>query len=210
MGGSTGGVAAAWASSSLGLEVFLLEETSWLGGQLTTQGVCTPDEQAHIEYFGATSRYSSFRNKIREYYCKNFQLSEEAQTKIHFNPGNCWVSKLSYEPKVGEKVLRELLEESLDSGHLKIFFQHRAIECEMEGDRVSAVVAENSDGAKIRMVASIVLDATDLGELLPMCGVEGEDWSTGAESFAETGEPDAPEFAKPHWVQPFTFPFASL
>ena len=38
-----------------------------------------------------------------------------------------------------------------------------------------------------------VLDATDTGDLLPLCGEEDVDWTVGAESQAETGEPDAPE-----------------
>ena len=56
-----------------------------------------------------------------------------------------------------------------------------------------------------RYEPSFVLDATELGDLLPMAAVEH---SLGAESQAETGEPDAPQTARPDWVQPFTFPFA--
>ena len=54
VGGSAGGTAAAMAAAEAGASVCLIEETDWLGGQLTAQGVCTPDEQQHIETFGGT------------------------------------------------------------------------------------------------------------------------------------------------------------
>ena len=51
----------------------------------------------------------------------------------------------------------------------------------------------------------MVLDATELGDLLPLAGVE---YSTGAETIAETGEPHAqPIEPKPHCVQSFTYVF---
>ena len=50
------------------------------------------------------------------------------------------------------------------------------------------------------------LQATDLGELLPRCGQEGEDWVVGAESRAQTGEIHAPDEPRRDWIQPITFP----
>ena len=44
VGGSLGGVAAAIQAGEMGASVILIEESSWIGGQLTSQGVCTPDE----------------------------------------------------------------------------------------------------------------------------------------------------------------------
>jgi hypothetical protein len=78
----------------------------------------------------------------------------------------------------------------------------------MEGDTIRTVYARMADGEELAISPGIVLDATDLGDLLPLCGQEGVDWVTGAESRDETGEPDAQPAARPDWVQPFTFPFA--
>lgn len=44
VGGGTGGVAAAFAAARRGRRVCLAEETDWLGGQLTSQGVSALDE----------------------------------------------------------------------------------------------------------------------------------------------------------------------
>ena len=57
VGGGTGGVAAALAAARRGKCVHLMEETDWIGGQLTAQGVSALDEHEHIESFGGTASY---------------------------------------------------------------------------------------------------------------------------------------------------------
>ena len=53
----------------------------------------------------------------------------------------------------------------------------------------------------------MVIDATELGDLLPLAGAE---YRVGAESVAETGEAHAqPHEAKAHCVQSFTYTFAA-
>src|ERR687889_782616 len=69
-GGGLGGSAAALAALRNNLDVILTEETDWIGGQLTQQGV-PPDEHPWIETHGATALYRSYRTKVREYYVKN-------------------------------------------------------------------------------------------------------------------------------------------
>src|SRR5262245_6853054 len=64
-GGGTGGVAAALAAARKGRSVVLLEETDWIGGQMTAQGVSALDEHEHIESFGGTRSYYEFRNALR-------------------------------------------------------------------------------------------------------------------------------------------------
>ena len=211
VGGSAGGTAAALAAASLGATVFLLEETDWLGGQLTTQGVCTPDEQTHIETFGGTARYYAFRNAARDHYRNAYTLTEEAKRRPYLNPGNCWVSRTSFEPKVGVSVLQHMARPLEAAGGLRIFYRTRVIACDLDAQnpaRIATITAQREDGSELRISPQYVLDATDLGDLLPLCGREGEDWTVGAESRAETEEPDAPLVAHPEWVQPFTFPFA--
>ena len=210
VGASAGGTAAALAAADAGAMVCLLEETDWLGGQLTVQGVCTPDENRHIETFGCTRRYQAFRNATRDYYKSEYSLSQAGLAQNWFNPGSCWVSGLSFEPRVGARILAEMLETHVTSGKIHVYYRTRATGITMASDgpdRIDEVIASHTDGAVLRFRAKFVLDATDTGELLPLCGEEGADWVIGAESRAETGEPDAQETARPDWVQPLTFPF---
>lgn len=211
VGASAGGCAAALAAAEAGASVCLLEAGTWIGGQLTSQGVCTPDEQQHIETFGGTRRYSEFRNRVREHYRQAYQLSAKGAEQTYLNPGSCWVSRLSYEPKVGAMILRDMLRPFETAGNLQILFETRAVACEMEADAphtIAAVVAQTATGETLRFTPRYVLDATDTGDVLALCSREGVDWVIGAESQSETGEPDAPPEPHPHWVQPFTFPFA--
>src|SRR5207302_8398456 len=78
IGGGAGGCAAALAAARNGLSVILTEETDWLGGQLTAQAV-PPDEHPWIEMFGCTRSYRSYRQNVREYYRRNYLLTEEAR-----------------------------------------------------------------------------------------------------------------------------------
>lgn len=55
------------------------------------------------------------------------------------------------------------------------------------------------------VVPKMVIDASELGDLLPLAGLP---YVTGAESKEETGEPHAKEKAHPDWVQSFTYTFA--
>ena len=48
IGASLGGVAAALRAGAIGATVSLVEPSGWLGGQMTGQGVCTPDENQYV------------------------------------------------------------------------------------------------------------------------------------------------------------------
>lgn len=86
IGGGLGGCAAAMAALQMGKTVILTEETKWIGGQITSQGV-PPDEHPWIEMFGATSSYRSFRKKVRDYYKRNFPVKNKLRDNSLFNPG---------------------------------------------------------------------------------------------------------------------------
>src|SRR4029077_1678603 len=82
----------------------------------------------------------------------------------------------------------------------------KAAAAEVEDNRVVAVTAINLETRRaLRFCSAVVLDATELGDLLPLVGAE---YRVGAETIAETGEPHAqPAEPKPHCVQSFTYVF---
>lgn len=204
-GGGTGGCAAALAACRVGRTVVLTEETDWLGGQLTSQGVSAPDEHRFIESFGGTRTYTQLRTLIREYYRRHTGLTPEAEAAEALNPGNGWVSHLCCEPRAALWALDQLLQPYRESGTLTVLLRHRAVSAEVDGDQVRSVLFRHLDSeshAEVR--AAFTLDATELGDLLPLTGTE---YVSGAESRAETGEPSASDEAAPECVQSFTYPF---
>ena len=102
-------MAAALAAARRGKQVHLIEETDWIGGQLTAQGVSALDEHEHIESFGGTASYYALRNALRDHYRP---LAGEAGRRPHFNPGNCWVTRVAFEPKVAVEAIYALLQPS--------------------------------------------------------------------------------------------------
>lgn len=203
-GGGTGGVAAALAAARAGRRVVLLEETDWLGGQLTAQGVSALDEHDCIESFGGTASYYRLRGALRDHYRTR---AGPAGGRADFNPGACWVSRLAFEPRAAVEAIERMLRPHVEAGRLTIALRTKAVAAATEGDRVCSVTAMNLDARSLtRWQADTVIDATELGDLLPLCGAE---YVVGAESIAQTGEPQAqPGTAKPHCVQSCTYTFA--
>lgn len=205
VGGGAGGCAAAIAACENDLNVILTEESDWLGGQFTSQAT-PPDEHGWIEDTGCTRTYRKFRQAVRDYYRNNFPLTEKARNNPILNPGDGWVSPLCAEPRVFLAVFESLLEPFVANGNLQILLEHFPISAETNGDKVLSVTLENlPNKERVKIAAVYFVDATELGELLPVTGTE---FVTGSESKAETGEPSAKETARPNNSQAFSVCFA--
>lgn len=204
IGGGLGGCAAALASLRNGLRVTMTEQTDWLGGQLTSQGV-PPDEHHAIETHGANRSYREFRTAIRSYYREHYQLTEQAKADPFFNPGRGSVSKLCCEPRVAVAVLDQFFQPYIASGKLKLLLQTVPVSSDVDGDRVRAIAVEHVDGTRKQLTARYFVDATELGELLPLTKTE---FVTGSESSEQTGELHAGTKANPANQQAFTVCFA--
>lgn len=206
IGGSTGGVAAAIAALRMGCSVILTEETDWIGGQLTSQGV-PPDEHQYIEKTGCTKSYREFREKVRRYYRSNFALTLSAENAEYFNPGNAAVGKLSVDPRVAVSVLEEMLMPYIFSGKLQLLKNCFLMKADVNGDKIDSVFLEHHlSGELYCLTADYFLDGTDCGDLLHHCQAEHV---MGSESQADTDEPHAlPGEADPYDMQSVSHCFA--
>jgi len=204
VGGGLGGVAAAIAALRGGKTVIITEQYEWLGGQLTSQAVPL-DEHTWVEQFGVTASYRELRDGIRDYYRAHYPLTDAARSERYLNPGAGLVSRLCAEPRVAVSVIDSLLAPYLGSGALRILKPYVPVSAAVDDTVVRSVVVENLvTGERLELAAAYVLDATELGDLLPLTGAE---YVTGAESRADTGEPSAPTEAQPHNVQAFSWCF---
>jgi hypothetical protein len=204
IGGGLGGCAAALAAARAGIRVILTEETDWIGGQLTSQAV-PPDEHRWIESFGATRTYRELRNLIREYYRRNYPLTAAARANSGLNPGGGMVSRLCHEPRVALAALYEMFAPHISGGRIRVLLHHRPIAADVSGDRIKAVVCQDSKNRREIVLSSpYIIDATEMGDLLPLTGTE---YVTGFESQAETDEPHAPSEAQPENMQAVTWCF---
>ena len=205
-GGGTGGCAAALAALRNGMRVVMTEETGWIGGQMTSQAVSALDEHPWIESFGCTRSYRDFRNQVRDYYRQHFPLTAEARAQAVFHPGGGFVSNFACEPRVALEVLESMLARYLSNGQLTLLLFTKLESAEVIGDRIRYISVKNTlSGNRHTIAAPYFLDATELGDLLPLAKAE---YATGFESRNTTAEPSAPVDAQPANEQAFTVCYA--
>ncbi|MEA5618304.1 FAD-dependent oxidoreductase [Cronbergia sp. UHCC 0137] len=167
VGGGTGGTAAAIQAARRGAKTILVSEFCWLGGMLTSAGVSAPDGN-ELEAF-QTGLWGAFLQELRQR-----------------QPGgldHSWVSFFSYEPQIGAEIFADWVQE-LPNLHwipgkvpLEVFSQ---------GDCVTGVRF-----ADFTVTAKIILDGTELGDLLALASIPCR-W--GWEWHSQWREPSAPEF----------------
>ena len=206
IGGGMGGVAATLAAARLGAKVVLVEELDWLGGQLTSQAV-PPDEYPWIEYLAASQSYASLRETIRAYYRRHMPLTDAARMRVRLNPGQGNVSSLCHEPWIAVKAIDELLAPHMAAGCVTVLRKHRTLKVETDGDRIRAVHVHDIEGGLTRVLsAPFFIDATEIGDLLEMAGVEHV---FGAEAQSQTLELHALPEADPFDQQAITWCLAA-
>jgi len=189
-GAGMGGIGAVLAAARHGRTVCLTEETDWIGGQATAGGVSALDENRFIEIAGGTREYYRFRSAIRAAYGGVF------------NPGNCYVSALCFEPRIGVEALRKMIA----GPSIRLFLRTQVIALEKSGPRFTSAIAwEFEQRSAVRFRFRWVLDATEMGDLLPLAKLP---YVAGSEPKSQTGEPHAGAEPNPGCVQSFTYPFA--
>lgn len=204
VGGGLGGCAAAIAALKSGKRVIMTEPTDWLGGQLTQQAV-PPDEHSWIETTGRTNLYAELRTRIRDYYRRNFPLTEAARNKAELNPGNGSVSRLCHEPRVALAVLDELLAAAISRRQLVLLLNTVPVQASVQGDQIESITVKTLTEDSITLTGSYFIDASEEGDLLPLVNAE---FVIGMEAKKDTNEPHAAENAAPGNVQSFTWCFA--
>ncbi|WP_404783778.1 FAD-dependent oxidoreductase [Altericista sp. CCNU0014] len=135
-GGGLAGVATAYEALHAGKTVCLTELTDWVGGQISSQGTSALDEtvvQRSQSIF--PKGYLEFRNAILA------RIPQET-------PGNCWVSAVCFLPKMGNEILREMLERAEKQGKGKLLFFPNTVVKSLE-------VSPQTKGAKISKVRAI-------------------------------------------------------
>ncbi|NJL35643.1 MAG: FAD-dependent oxidoreductase [Leptolyngbyaceae cyanobacterium SM1_4_3] len=165
VGGGTGGTAAAIQAARRGARTILVSEFPWLGGMLTSAGVSAPDGNELAAF--QTGIWGAFL--------------QELQRRRPEGLGHAWVSFFTYDPRVGAEIFADWVREL---PNLHWISGRSPLEVFKQGDRVTGVRF-----ADLTIQAHITLDATELGDLLPLAEVP---YRWGWEYRSEWGEPSAP------------------
>ena len=167
MGGGTGGTAAALQSARLGARTIVAEPTPWLGGMLSAAGVSATDGNHRLP----SGIWREFRERIYAHYG-----GPEA-----VNTG--WVSNTHFEPHVADRIFKEM---AAAEPSLRVLLRHRFVDVVKDGGRVRGAVLEDlATGRRVEVRAKVVVDGTDLGDVLARAGAA---FDLGLEADSVSGE----------------------
>lgn len=157
VGAGPSGIAAAIELGRKGKNIVLVEETDWLGGQMTAAGVPNMDEGYLLKKDAGI--YGEFIEAIKKAYGNK--------------PINtCYWGELSrcFEPSVGRKVLDEMIG---SDRHIQTLFHSSVISVQKdEKGSITSIVVEGV-GKKTTLTnihTTIVIDASETGYVLPLAG----------------------------------------
>ena len=202
VGASFGGVSAALAAARYGKSVALIDAGGNVGGQATSQGLTRWDESAPVltpNTYGSSRSYQTVKSDVRGWYRAYTKLAPGVDGQT-FNPGfSAPGHPFSADCNVTETVLRQLL---ADFGATITLM----LDTVVAGANVANGTIQGLRlGNGTTVTGTIYVDATDLGDLLPLCGLQ---WVTGAEAQSDTEEPHAEPTANPGHIQPITVSIA--
>lgn len=171
IGGGASGVAAGIQSSRLGVKALIIEETPWLGGMLTSAGVSATDGN----YYLPSGIWGEFRDSLANYYGGLDSLKTG------------WVSNVQFEPSVGNKIFNTICSKE---NNLKVIHNYFVKRIKKEKNNSWRVYFTNKVGKELSVQARFIIDATELGDVIPLVGVK---YDLGMESRNKTKEDVAPE-----------------
>ncbi len=172
IGGGASGVSAAVQASRLGASVLIAEESTWLGGMLTSAGVCAFDGNFRLP----AGLFGEFRDSLANHYGSLSAL----------NTG--WVSSVLFEPSVGDSIFKSMVQ--AESGIDVVYSVKDVVASNNAG---SWIVTFNSDDRyNYQVRAKVLIDGTELGDIAKQVGVK---YDIGMESKSVTNEDIAPDEA---------------
>jgi len=167
-GAGTGGFGTAMQAARLGATVLLLEETDWIGGQMTAAGVTSMDEGPKDAQRGVLVRerglYQEFSDEVIAHYRK---LGISAETAY-------WHARIGMEPRVGQDILYTMLGQARSrTSALHVSLCSKVVKVLRKADTVTGVViqADTPGGQMTRQIrCRVLVDATEWGDVIPLTG----------------------------------------
>lgn len=156
IGGSASGTTAAIQAARLGVSTLLVEETPWLGGMISAAGVSAFDGNHQIP----SGLWNEFRDSIYQYYGGPDKVATG------------WVSNTLFEPHLANRILQSMTkrENKLTVMH-GWQFNHVT---KKEGKVSGASFTHQQTGESLIVNATIVIDATELGDGLADAGIPSD------------------------------------
>ena len=153
IGGGASGITAGIQSAQLGVQTLVVEETPWLGGMISAAGVAAFDGNHNIP----SGIWKTFRDKIYAHY--------GGASRVETG----WVSNTLFEPHVADSIFKKMAEQETQ---LVTVFGWRFLDVIKKHNKIQGAYFLNTGtGKKMEVHASVVVDATELGDVIAAAGV---------------------------------------
>lgn len=166
IGGGTGGTSAAIQAARMGVQVTLVEETSWLGGMLSAAGVSAIDGNHRLP----SGIWREFREKIYQVYGGPAAVETG------------WVSNTLFEPRVADSILKSM---AAAEKHLQLHYGWRFQKIMKKGKTITGARFVNQQQQTLTITAAVTIDATEMGDAFASAKVP---YDLGMEAGSLTGE----------------------
>ncbi|MBQ9419185.1 MAG: FAD-dependent oxidoreductase [Synergistaceae bacterium] len=156
-GAGTGGISAAIQAARMGIEVLVVEPSSWIGGQATAAGVSTMDDMSRQK----SGLYLELINRIQNYY--------DYRGK---SMGTCYWSSnsVAFEPHVGQEILVNLINEARRKGTIDFLMSSEITSVNKNKNKITGVTVKTLEGER-RYACKVLIDATEYGDMIPLCKI---------------------------------------
>lgn len=173
VGGGASGVSAGIQAARMGVHAMIVEETPWLGGMLTSAGVSCVDGNYNLR----SGIFGEFADSLAARYGGYEALRSG------------WVSNICFDPQVGQEVFSNMA--AACGELLDVRRETKVLDVKGEAGDWTLVI-KGPDGRRRKVVADVLIDATELGDIAKACGL---DYRVGMEAAEDTGESIAPSEA---------------
>jgi hypothetical protein len=171
IGGGASGTSAGIQAARMGVKTVILEETTWLGGMITTAGVSAIDGNHNLP----SGIWGEFREKLYAHYGGPSAV------------GTGWVSNTLFEPSIGNGIFQKWVKEEKN---LQVLFETSWQKAVFEN---GLWVVQYLEKGKLKTIkANMLIDATELGDVMASLGYK---YYVGMDSQERFGEIFAPEMA---------------
>lgn len=173
------------------MHICVTEETNWIGGQFTAQALGMPDDNPWVEDVGAAKSYTDLMQAVQ---------AKTGAAPLSRGPGFPQGNDMGAPPNVWHDAMTDLVAPYLTAitgAKITIETQMKPVSVVVDTSgahpRVTGVNFTYNGTTAVTRSARIILDATDLGDLLPLAadaaGLKRADvYRLGQEATSDTGE----------------------
>ena len=166
IGAGTGGTAAGIQAARLGVKTIMVEPTTWLGGMISAAGVSATDGNHKLP----SGLWKEFRDKIYKVYGG----AKAVETG--------WVSNTHFEPHVADSIFKTM---AAAEKNLTVLYKWQFENAVVKGNKIIGAVFKNSQEINLQITADVVIDATEMGDVMASAKVP---FDVGMEAENITGE----------------------